>query len=49
MLVLNVPKRMSGAIPNLKKAGLLETFKKSTTPWASKKKTFVKTTERSSA
>ena len=45
MLVSNVPKHMSGAIPNLKKAGLLETFKKPTTQGASKKKTFVKAME----
>jgi hypothetical protein len=42
MIVSNVPKKMSGAIPNLIKAGLLKTFRKPTTPWASKKKTFVK-------
>ena len=46
MLVSNVPKHMSGAIPNLKNAGLLKTFKKPTTQGASKKKTFVKATER---
>ena len=42
MIVSNVPKNMSGAIPNLKSAGLLETFRKPASPWASKKKTFVK-------
>jgi hypothetical protein len=42
LLVSNVPKGMSGAIPNLKNAGLLKTFKKPTTQSASKKKTFVK-------
>jgi hypothetical protein len=42
MIVSNVPKNMNGAIPNLIKAGLLETFRKPTSPWASKKKTFVK-------
>ncbi|UCC58012.1 MAG: hypothetical protein JSW14_06545 [Candidatus Bathyarchaeum sp.] len=46
MIVSNVPKHMSGAIPNLKNAGLLKTFKKPTTQWASKKKTFVKAIER---
>ncbi len=45
MIISNVPKHMSGAIPNLKNAGLLKTFKKSTTQWASKKKTFVKAIE----
>ena len=43
--VSNVPKMMWGAIPNLKNAGLVETYKKTTTPWASKKHTFVKTVE----
>ena len=42
MIVSNVPKNMSGAIPNLINAGLLETFRKLTSLWASKKKTFVK-------
>ena len=42
MIVSNVPKNMRGAIPNLKNAGLLETFRKPANPWASKKKTFVK-------
>ena len=40
-----VPKMMWGAIPNLKKAGLVKTYKKQTSPWASKKHTFVKTIE----
>jgi hypothetical protein len=40
--VSNVPKMMWGAIPNLKTVGLVETFKKPTTPWESKKHTFVK-------
>jgi len=31
---------MCGALPNLKTAGLVKTYKKPTTPWASKKKTF---------
>jgi len=47
--VSNIPKRMWGAIPNLKKAGLIKTYKKPTTPWASKKKTFVKVFENSEA
>ncbi len=42
MIVSNVPKNMSGAIPNLITAGLIESFRKPTSPWASKKKTFVK-------
>ena len=43
--ISNIPKMMWGAIPNLKNAGLLETYKKATTPWASKKHTFVKILE----
>jgi len=42
MIVSNIPKNMSGAIPNLITAGLLERFRKPTSPWVSKKKTFVK-------
>jgi hypothetical protein len=45
--VSNMPKRMWGAIPNLKNAGLVKTYRKPTTPWASKKKTFVKASEES--
>jgi hypothetical protein len=33
---------MWGAIPKLKNAGLVETYKKPTTQWESKKHTFVK-------
>ncbi len=43
--VSSLPKSMWGAISNLKNAGLVETYKKSTAPWASKKHTFVKTSE----
>ncbi len=43
--VSNIPKMMWGAIPNLKTAGLLETYKKPTAPWAKKKHTFVKIVE----
>jgi hypothetical protein len=35
--------RRCGAIPNLKNAGLVKTYKKPTTLWASKKHTFIKT------
>ena len=44
--VSNLPKMMWGAIPNLKNAGLVKTYKKPTTPWASKKHTFVKILEK---
>jgi len=43
LIISEVPKNMRGAIPNLKNAGLIETFKKPVTPWASKKQMFVKT------
>ena len=42
MIVSNIPKNMSGAIPNIITAGLIESFRKPTSPWTSKKKTFVK-------
>ena len=42
LIVSDVPKNMRGAIPALKNAGLVETFRKPVTQWASKKKTFVK-------
>ncbi len=45
--VSSLPKMMWGAIPNLKNAGLVETYKKSITPWASKKHTFIKIIETS--
>ena len=40
--ISNIPKMMWGAIPKLKNAGLVKTYKKPTTPWSSKKHTFVK-------
>jgi len=40
--ISNIPMRMLGTIPKLKNNGLVETFKKKTTPWASKKQKFVK-------
>ena len=42
LIISNVPKNMMGAIPCLKNAGLVETFRKPVTQWASKKKTFVR-------
>jgi hypothetical protein len=36
---------MGGAIPNLKNAGLVKTYKKPTSPWSSKKHKFVKALE----
>jgi hypothetical protein len=45
VLVSNLPKNMMGAIPNLKNAGRVITYKKPTVQWASKKQTFVKAIE----
>lgn len=45
-IISDIPKNMSGAIPNLKNAGLVELFRKPVTPWATKKKTFVKALKR---
>jgi hypothetical protein len=42
----NLPKRMWGAIPNLKNMGLVEVFKKYTSYFKSRKKKFVKVTEK---
>lgn len=38
----NLPKRMWGAIPNLKTMGLIDVFKKYTSHFKSRKKKFVK-------
>jgi len=38
----NLPKRMWGAIPNLKNKGLVEVFKKYTSYFRSRKKKYVK-------
>jgi hypothetical protein len=46
VLVHNLPKKMMGAIPGLKNAGFLKTYRKPTNPWASKKQTFVKALEK---
>ncbi len=46
ILISDLPMRMLGAIPKLKNIGLIETHRKPTTPWASKKHTFVKVREK---
>ena len=46
VLVHNLPKKMMGAIPDLKNAGYLKTYRKPTNPWASTKQTFVKALEK---
>lgn len=45
VLTSNLPPRMMGAIPNLKNKGLVEVHKKRVTPWASKKRKYVRVTE----
>ena len=42
LIISEVPKNMKGAIPNLKNVGLIETFRKPVTQWASRKQAFVK-------
>ena len=44
--VTSIPKNMCGAIPNLKNAGFVETFRKPMNPWAKKKLTCVRTTNK---
>jgi len=46
VLICNIPSRMMGAVPDLKNRGLVEVYKKLTTPWASKKRKFVRVIER---
>jgi hypothetical protein len=45
ILTTNMPVRMRGAVPNLRNKGLVEVFKRRTSPWGSKKKKFVKVKE----
>ena len=45
LLTSNIPVRMMGALPNLKNKGLIEVFKKRTSPLSSKKRKFVKAKE----
>jgi len=42
LIISEVPKNMKGAIPRLKNVGLIKTFRKPVTQWASKKQAFVK-------
>ena len=45
VLTSDLPHRMMGAIPNLNNKGLIEVNKKRVTPWASKKRKYVRVTE----
>ena len=38
----NISPRMRGAVPSLKNKGLIEVYKKRTSPWGSKKRKFVR-------
>ena len=44
VLTYDLPRRMRGAIPNLINKGLIEVNKKRVTPWASKKRKYVRVT-----
>jgi len=46
LLTTNIPVRMMGSIPNLKNKGLIDVFKRRTSPWGSKKRKFVRVIER---
>jgi hypothetical protein len=45
LLTTNMPVRMRVAVPNLRNKGLVEVFKRRTSPWGSKKRKFVKVKE----
>lgn len=45
ILTTDMPKRMSGAIPNLKRKGFIELYKKTTSRRASKKRKFIRPQE----
>jgi hypothetical protein len=42
ILTTDVPVRMRGAVPHLINKGLVETFKRTTSPWTTKKKKFLR-------
>ncbi|RJS85054.1 hypothetical protein CW702_01605 [Candidatus Bathyarchaeota archaeon] len=42
VMTMNLPYRLRGAIPNLKNKGLVEVYKKYTSPWSSRKIKFVR-------
>jgi len=46
VLTSEIPPRMMGAVPNLKNRGLVEVYRRPTTRWASKKRTFIRATEK---
>ncbi|RJS93419.1 hypothetical protein CW705_01720 [Candidatus Bathyarchaeota archaeon] len=42
VMTSNLPPKMMGALPQLIRKGLVEIYKKQTTPWSTKKKKFVR-------
>jgi len=42
VMTSNLPPKMMGALPHLVKKGLVEIYKRPTTPWSNKKKKFVR-------
>ena len=45
LLTTDIPPRMRGAVPRLIEKGLVEAYKKSTSPWITKKRKYVKAKE----
>ena len=46
LVAKDVPSKMAGVIPSLKRRGLIESYKRPATPGSSKKQTFLKTKKR---
>jgi len=42
VMTSNLPSKMMGALPQLIRKGIVEVYKKQTTPWSTKKKKFVR-------
>lgn len=45
ILTRNVPSKMRGAVPNLINKGLIEVYKRRTSPWSQKKTKFLRVKE----
>ncbi len=46
LMAKDIPFKMAGVIPSLKRKGLIEAYKKPATPGSRKKQTFLKATKR---
>ncbi len=46
LMAKDVPSKMAGVIPSLKRKGLVEAYKRPATPGSRKKQTFLKVTKR---